>query len=223
MKKQFWIILFLLFLVGDIIGIQLQSTLIQSVFKPMLMPALIGYFLSQKGNITEGPGKWIVLALFFSLAGDVLLMFQEKKSIFFLLGLSAFLLAHIFYILFFHKIRIKEQVKSNPWFLLIVIVYYAGLMYWILPYLGDMKLPVRIYGIVISFMLMLAMHLFFIKNKNAGKWMLAGAILFVISDSVLALNKFYHSFEWAGTVIMSTYGLAQLFITEGAIKYLRNK
>ncbi|MGB3005417.1 MAG: lysoplasmalogenase [Chitinophagaceae bacterium] len=223
MKKQFWIILFLLFLVGDIIGIQLQSTLIQSVFKPMLMPALIGYFLSQKGNITEGPGKWIVLALFFSLAGDVLLMFQEKKSIFFLLGLSAFLLAHIFYILFFHKIRIKEQVKSNPWFLLIVIVYYAGLMYWILPYLGDMKLPVRIYGIVISFMLMLAMHLFFIKNKNAGKWMLAGAILFVISDSVLALNKFYQSFEWAGTVIMSTYGLAQLFITEGAIKYLRNK
>lgn len=223
MKKQFWIILFLLFLVGDIIGIQLQSTLIQSVFKPMLMPALIGYFLSQKGNITEGPGKWIVLALFFSLAGDVLLMFQEKKSIFFLLGLSAFLLAHIFYILFFHKIRIKEQVKSNPWFLLIVIVYYAGLMYWILPYLGDMKLQVRIYGIVISFMLMLAMHLFFIKNKNAGKWMLAGAILFVISDSVLALNKFYQSFEWAGTVIMSTYGLAQLFITEGAIKYLRNK
>lgn len=223
MKKQFWIILFLLFLVGDIIGIQLQSTLIQSVFKPMLMPALIGYFLSQKGNITEGPGQWIVLALFFSLAGDVLLMFQEKKSIFFLLGLSAFLLAHIFYILFFHKIRIKEQVKSNPWFLLIVIVYYAGLMYWILPYLGDMKLPVRIYGIVISFMLMLAMHLFFIKNKNAGKWMLAGAILFVISDSVLALDKFYQSFEWAGTVIMSTYGLAQLFITEGAIKYLRNK
>ena len=50
--------------------------------------------------------------------------------------------------------------------------------------------------------------------------MMTGALLFVISDSVLAVNKFYYSFEWAGVVIMLTYGLAQLFICEGAIKYI---
>ena len=43
-----------------------------------------------------------------------------------------------------------------------------------------------------------------------------GALLFVISDSVLAINKFYQPFEVAGVIIMLTYGLAQLFIVEGA-------
>ena len=50
--------------------------------------------------------------------------------------------------------------------------------------------------------------------------MMTGALLFVISDSVLAVNKFHHSFEIADVVIMLTYGLAQLFIVEGAIKYI---
>jgi uncharacterized membrane protein YhhN len=84
-----------------------------------------------------------------------------------------------------------------------------------------MKLPVRIYGIVISFMLMLAMHMLFSKNKPAGRLMMTGALLFVISDSILAVNKFYQSFEIAGVVIVLTYGLAQLFIVEGAIRYVR--
>ncbi|HKZ66601.1 MAG TPA: lysoplasmalogenase [Chitinophagaceae bacterium] len=86
--------------------------------------------------------------------------------------------------------------------------------------LGDMKFPVRIYGIVISFMVMLAMHMSFIGNKKAGWLMLLGALLFVISDSVLAVNKFYQAFKMGGIVIMFTYGLAQLFIIQGAIDYI---
>jgi uncharacterized membrane protein YhhN len=96
----------------------------------------------------------------------------------------------------------------------------CGLIILLSPYLGDMKLPVRIYGIVISFMFMLAMHMLFIKNKTAGRFMMTGALLFVISDSVLAINKFYQPFEAAGMVIMLTYGLAQLFIVEGSIRYM---
>jgi hypothetical protein len=44
--------------------------------------------------------------------------------------------------------------------------------------------------------------------------------LFVISDSALAINKFYQSFELAGIIIMLTYGLAQLFIIEGVMRYI---
>ena len=83
-----------------------------------------------------------------------------------------------------------------------------------------MKLPVRIYGIVISFMFMLALHMLFIKDKVAGKWMMLGALLFIISDSALAINKFYQPFEVASVIIMLTYGLAQLFIIEGARRYI---
>ncbi len=84
-----------------------------------------------------------------------------------------------------------------------------------------MKLPVRIYAVVISFMLMLAMHMLFIKNKKAGLLMMSGALLFVVSDSLLAINKFYSSFQMAGIFVMTTYGLAQLIIIEGAIRYIR--
>lgn len=223
MKKQFWLVLFLIVLAGDIIGVQLENHLLQTIFKPLIIPVLIGYFGSQVKNITSGLAKWIILALLFSLGGDVLLMFQSQQDIFFLLGLSSFLIAHIFYILFFHKVRVQEQVKSNVAFLAIVIVYYVGLITLLSPHLGDMKLPVRIYGIIISFMFMLAMHMLFIKNIQAGKWMMIGALLFVISDSVLAINKFYQSFELAGAIIMLTYGLAQLFIVEGASRYIRTE
>ena len=52
--------------------------------------------------------------------------------------------------------------------------------------------------------------------------MMTGALLFVISDSSLAINKFYIPFEYAGIIIMLTYALAQLFIIEGASRYIRS-
>jgi len=219
MKKQ-WLLIFLIVLGAHIAGIQLNNETLQFVSKPLLVPVLMGYFLFETRGLASSFKKWIILALFFSWAGDLLLMFVSKDEIFFLLGLGSFLLAHIFYIIFFHQVRIRETVKGNPWLLVIVVIYYGALISWLSPYLGDMKIPVRIYGIVISFMFMLAMHMLFIKNKRAGKWMMAGALLFVISDSVLAINKFYNPFEMAGVVIMFTYGLAQLFIVKGAIDYI---
>lgn len=220
MKKSLWIILFAAVLFGDIVGIQLNNETLEYLFKPLIIPVLTGYFLSHTKTFLASLKKWIIAALFFSWAGDVLLIFQENNSIFFLLGLSSFLLAHIFYIVFFHRIRIKEGLKSNSWLLLVVVVYYAALISLLSPFLGEMKIPVRIYGIIISFMLMLAMHMLFIKNKAAGQWMVWGAGLFVISDSVLAINKFYQSFEAAGILIMLTYGVAQLFIVKGAASYI---
>ncbi|MDP4263456.1 MAG: lysoplasmalogenase [Bacteroidota bacterium] len=218
--KQSRILLFLIILFANIAGNLLNSQLVDYISKPLIVIFLVVWFLFETKMARSGLKKWILFALFFSLAGDVLLLFQQNDKLFFLLGLSAFLLAHIFYIIFFHFVRVKERVRSNAWFLLIVVVYYAVLITFLSPYLGDMKLPVRIYGIVISFMLMLAMHMPFTRNKIAGQWMLAGALLFVISDSVLAINKFYESFEMAPVIIMLTYGLAQLFIVAGAARYI---
>ncbi len=220
MKKQAWIIFFFVILIFHLTGLILKIQLVEYVSKPMIVVVIGLSFLSQTNKNVSGLKKWVLAALFFSLAGDVLLMFQQNDKLFFLLGLSAFLIAHIFYIVFLHLIRVKENVRGNAWLLLIVVVYYVALIMLLSPYLDDMKLPVRVYGIVISFMFLLAMHMFFIKNKIAGWWMMTGALLFVISDSVLAINKFYQSFEIAGILIMLTYGLAQLFIVEGVIKYI---
>ena len=221
MKKSFWLILFLAVLVANLADRQFNNGQLEYFFKPLLIPVLAIYFILQTNIIVTGLKKWILLALFFSWAGDVLLMFEPKDKIFFLLGLSSFLLAHVFYIVFFHFVRIREKVRGNPFLLVVVVIYYAALITLLSPYLADMRIPVMIYGIVISFMFMLAMHMLFINSKAAGKWMMFGALLFVISDSVLAINKFYQSFEMAGIIIMLTYGLAQLFIVEGAMRYIR--
>ena len=221
MKKFFWLILFLVVFAANLADRQFNNGQLEYYFKPLLILVLAVYFISQTNMIATNLKKWILFALFFSWAGDILLMFGPKDKMFFLLGLSSFLLAHIFYIVFFHFIRVGERIKGNPWLLVVVVIYYALLINLLSPYLADMKIPVLVYGIVISFMFMLAMHMLFIQNKTAGKWMMFGALLFVVSDSVLAINKFYQSFEEAGMIIMLTYGLAQLFIVQGAVKYIR--
>ena len=220
MKKKYRIIVFALILFADLIAVQLNYKIAEWVFKPLIIIWLLAYFILQTRHVKSDLKKWVIIALLFSWLGDVLLMLQGDNSIFFLLGLFAFLLAHIFYILFFHFVRIRESVKSRGYLLLIVVIYYAFLLSILSPKLGEMKLPVRIYGIVISFMFMLAMHMLFIKHKRSGLWMMIGALLFVISDSVLAMNKFYQPFPQAAIIIMFTYGMAQFFITEGANQYI---
>lgn len=220
MSKRYRIIIFFVILVADLVAVRGQYKMAEYFFKPLIIIWLMAWFVLQLRYIRNRLKKWIIFALFFSWLGDVLLMFHDDHALFFLLGLSSFLIAHIFYIIFFHFVRIKEMIKSRWYLLLIVALYYAIIIAILSPYLGDMKLPVRIYAMVISFMYLLAMHMLFIKNKATGWWMMAGSLLFVVSDSLLAFNKFYQPFEMAGLFVMSTYGLAQLFLTEGAIRYI---
>jgi len=223
MKKTIWIILFALVLLIDLVAVYLNDEPLQFITKPLLMPLLAIYLLLQTSSATSGLKAWIFLALFFSWVGDILLLFDERGPNFFLFGLSAFLVAQVFYIVFFHNIRMREYIRGNALLLLLVIVYYSILISVLSPYLGNMKLPVRIYGVVLSFMVMLALHTTLGKNKKAALWMTMGAILFVASDSTLAVNKFFSSFDYAGLIVMLTYGLAQLFITEGAVKYINSE
>ena len=222
MKKKAWIILFLFVLFTNLLAIYLDNDTLRFISKSALMPVLATYFLTQTRPGGSGLKTWILLALIFSWIGDLLLLFEEKKSVFFLLGLSSFFVAQVFYIVFFHNIRMKEYIRGNALLLLLVIVYYFILMSIVSPFLGNMKLAVRIYGVVLSFMWMLAMHTLFSKNKKAGWWMTLGAILFLASDSLLAINKFYSTFNYAPLMIMLTYGLAQLFIAEGAVRYINS-
>ena len=223
MKKKVWIILFTLVLLVDLAAIYLNHESLRFITKPLLVPLLAIYLLLETNTTNSSLKAWIFLALLFSWVGDILLLFEGSGSNFFLFGLSAFLVAQVFYIVFFHNIRMREYIRGNALLLLLVIVYYSILISVLSPYLGNMKLPVRIYGVVLSFMVMLAMHTVLGKNKKAAVWMTTGAILFVVSDSLLAFNKFFSAFNYSGLIIMVTYGLAQLFITEGAVRYINSE
>ena len=220
MKKTTWIILFLIILIINLVAVYSNYETLRFVSKVLLVPVLGAYLINQTASFNSNLKGWILIALFFSWVGDILLLFEEKRSIFFLLGLGAFFIAQVFYIIFFHGIRMREYIRGNALLLLLVVVYYAILIGILSPHLGSLTLPVRIYGVVLSFMVLLAMHTMLGKNKKAGWWMMTGAILFVASDSLLAFNKFLSPFDYAGVIVMLTYGLAQLFITHGAVKYI---
>lgn len=218
MKKHTGLYLFFIALGGDLLGIVLHNQAMQFVFKPMIIPSLILYLSMQQGFSGNRFLRWIMIALVFSWLGDVLLMFDDRDPMFFILGLSSFLLAHVFYIIYFHQLRVNESIRVKPLIAAGVGIYYATLLYLLFPFLGAMKMPVTIYGLVISLMLMLAVHMLYLRDIAAGKMLMAGAILFVISDSVLAFNKFYQAVDFAGFIIMSTYGFAQLLLVIGAVK-----
>jgi len=220
MNKKFWITLYLIVLAADLFAVYNGNETIRYITKPLLMPLLIAFFIFQTKDLASSLKKWIILALIFSWAGDVFLMFESANGNFFIFGLAAFLIAHIFYILFYENVIRKEGLRKNYWWFLPVIIYYIALIYILSPHLGDMKLPVRIYGIVISYMLIQALQTGGIKNRGAATSMIAGAVLFITSDSILAISKFYESFEYAGMAIMLTYGIAQLLITLGAVTYI---
>lgn len=222
MNKRFWIIIYIAVLAVDLFAVDSGNGMLRYFSKPLLMVLLIAFFVLSTRSIGSSLKKWVVLALVFSWLGDVLLMFEPISSNFFIFGLIAFLIAHLFYIIFFESIHRLENLRKNYWLFLPVLIYYGVLISFLSPHLGEMKLPVRIYGVVISYMLIQALQIGRIKNKPASSLMIIGAVLFIASDSILATNKFYRPFEPAGIGIMVTYGIAQLLITLGAVKYIRS-
>ena len=113
------------------------------------------------------------------------------------------------------------MLKKQPIIILLVVAYGAGLFAFLLPYLGQLKIPVLIYAAVICTMLLCAMNTHSNVADPSNKLYFAGALSFVLSDSLLAINKFYHPLLLANTMIMLSYCLAQYLIVSGCIKEQR--
>jgi uncharacterized membrane protein YhhN len=209
--------LFAAVLAADLVFTWADLQTLRLISKPLIVLSLLAYFLLSTKEASSPLKSWVVGALVFSWLGDVLLLFEARDSLFFILGLSAFLLAHVAYIVFFNRLRRVEGIGLQPFLFLPVLVYYIGLISLLYPSLGGMKLPVVVYGAVISTMLAAALHLKAIRGSRAGALFVLGAALFVLSDSLLAVNKFLQPFAGAGLLIMLTYGLAQFFIVRGSI------
>lgn len=189
--------------------------------KPLLMPLLMAGYVSEAGY--KGRYQRLLLsALSLSWLGDVLLMFDGRSTAFFIGGLCSFLLAHILYIAYFLGIGSDKPsyLKSRPVMLLVVVVYVIELLYVLWPHLGGMRLPVTIYGIVIGTMLACALWQYG-RLENGTAWsFIAGALFFVVSDSLLAINRFAHPTPAGGILVMATYCLAQFMLARGSVRHL---
>lgn len=193
------------------------------VAKPSLMPLLIAFFWLET-RAAKGNGIYILAALFFSWIGDVVLLADTAIGGLFIYGLIAFLLAHIFYIVFFISIRkLNENKRFLPFFTLTILAYMVIFYLSALPHLGVLAIPVLIYAIVITAMLIASIHAFDLSRHMPGILCVTGAMLFALSDSALAINRFVYRFPLGPFVVMLTYGLAQFFIILGAIRILKSK
>ncbi|RTL61022.1 MAG: lysoplasmalogenase [Sphingobacteriales bacterium] len=213
-KSAIYFLLFWLAVAADLSIIVTGNESLRFYAKPLLMPLLM------LALISSTPGKFssirlIVIGLFFSFLGDVFLMWDK----YFIPGLICFLLTHVFYIIYFFRLASKHgsYLKKNLWLILPLAVYAIGMVWFLFPKLGALATPVAIYAAVISTMLAACINLYEQIQKSAYTFYIAGAFFFVISDSLLAINKFYQSFPFAGIVIMSTYVLAQYLIVRGVI------
>jgi len=192
--------------------------------KALIIPVLAVIFLINLRSGSDLLHKLMLAGLFFSWVGDVLLEVPNQAADLFIPGLISFLLAHIMYLLTFFLTRGENFInKRGIWVLIPVALSGAGIIFCLHNDLGNMIIPVSVYTIVILAMVTGAINR--IKKGNAVSYrlVLAGAILFLISDSALAINKFGHPFRGSSIVIMSTYLLAQYLIITGYMRQFRGK
>lgn len=214
-EKYFSVLFFIIVIVELVFGSKESLLQFHYFSKPLILIALIVFFYKQSKHLNKSIRVITLLALMFSLIGDVLLMFVNKSANFFMSGLVAFLIAHIMYISVFYKSRNKTANKLP--IIVILLIYASGLFYFLIDGLGEMLIPVLLYLLVI---LTMATTAFIRKrsNRDSYKLVFVGAVFFMISDSLLALNKFYEPLPFSNISIILTYALAQYLIVLGILK-----
>ena len=160
-------------------------------------------------NIPGSKGILIVMGLLFSSVGDVFLSISGKG--FFLYGLLAFGLAHILYI--FALLKLPEWKRKRTFFSLVFVLYGLFIGFWLFPnIIGNGRfIPIGIY-----FFLLMFMGISSVLGRNNHFLMIPGAFLFMISDSIIAVNMFITKIPHSSFWIMLTYYPAQFLITYGA-------
>lgn len=217
MKPKFFLQIF--FVVGavNLLAQLIASEILNSYTKPLLMPILMFYvYRSSIGNTTLKT-LLLSLALLLSWIGDISLMYQSEST-YFLIGIGFFLLAQITYIIALKKTA--YQLPLNIIWMIPIFLYGIVLLWLLLPNAGEFQAPVLLYGLVIMTMACVARLREGNTTQESFRLAFAGSVLFVISDSLIALNKFYFTIPYAGLFIMGTYIAAQYLLAQGIMKHV---
>ena len=217
--KRISLYLFFLVSIGELVAHVVDVSLLHLVCKPLIMLSLFGFYWFASTERENQRSRSLMLGILFSFFGDVALM--GEGELYFMLGLVSFLLAHVAYIFTYRQHRYDsddglsgvQRFRFSFPFLLAG----TGLVTVLYPHLGDLKVPVMIYALVIVLMVINALFRYGHTTAKSFWLVFVGAILFMISDSLLAFNKFVVPIDEAGFWIMITYIAAQYGIVQGII------
>ncbi|HZR34745.1 MAG TPA: lysoplasmalogenase [Nevskia sp.] len=173
------------------------------LLKPLTTALILGAALSLAPASGEAYRRIVVIALGLSLLGDICLMFDGDG--WFAAGLGSFLLAHVGFIWAFLK---GVSPGLPPAWTALPVVYGLGLASWLLPRAGSLRIPVALYCVVLLGMALAAALRQQALGGQPALLAVAGALLFVVSDSSLAIRRFRGPYAGAQALILSTYWLS---------------
>lgn len=205
-KRKLVLGLFVFAVILDIVGIITGNQLMRFIFKPMIMLLLMMYY----SVIVEPENRLYLAVLFFSFLGDVFLLFDSKIN--FILGLASFLIAHVLLIKIVVGVLKKSTMNQKIRAITPFAVIFFGLVFLLKDNLGELLIPVIIYAFIITVFGVVSFLNYLTEKSIPNLLLLGGATFFILSDSTLAINKFYQSEAYFPVFIMITYVLAEYLI-----------
>ncbi|MEO0367884.1 MAG: lysoplasmalogenase [Pseudomonadota bacterium] len=181
-----------------------------ALFKPLTTIIVIVFAITKASDLIRRDYVLLIGALIFSLLGDIALLFDSG----FIYGLSSFLIAHLLFIVLF---RYWAEQKLN-WLATLCLAVVAAVVFTLLfPSLGNMSLPVSAYVTVIGLMAAWGCSAYLHESGKPEGLVMLGALVFLASDTALAINRFAFPFVLAPFVVLSLYWLALTLIVNGAV------
>ena len=218
------LIVYLAVCAGELMAVAIHFELLEWIFKPLIMITLGAYYYTSVIGVESTYSKPVIGAILFSLGGDIALMFQGHNEVYFIAGLASFLIANLCYLLAYnqHKGAIDGNVLIGIQkfrFALPIVLAGTGLITILYTHLGDLRVPVIMYSLVLIIMVLQSLFRYGHTNSKSFWFVFVGAMLFMLSDSLIAINKFLLTFELAHLAIMVTYMFAQLLIISGLVRH----
>ncbi|MGI9541252.1 MAG: lysoplasmalogenase [Flavobacteriaceae bacterium] len=203
--KSFIFISALLAIIADFFEINLLFYFL----KPLTTSLIILFLLKHRDTAAKAYSNLVIIGLLFCLGGDTFLLFPD----FFVFGLGAFLIGHLWFIAAF----VKENGWKFPLKIGIPIAVFGSVLYGLIyPNLGKLFLPVAVYMTVI--VVMSWQGIVFTRNSTKIKFkgLSLAVSLFLFSDALIAFNKFYAPISFSGIIILTTYWMAIFLLAKSA-------
>ncbi|HCY85437.1 MAG TPA: hypothetical protein DHV36_09920 [Desulfobacteraceae bacterium] len=202
-----------------LVGEAVASKPVRYLSKPLLMPALALYYLMS----TEAFSWIMAAALAGGWLGDIFLMIpdRDEKRRFFKLGLVAFLLGHLFYVWAFLAWGSLGQLPVPGMLSILFFVGYGVVVFIKLkPYMGALFVPITAYIIVIVLMGVSTGLCTGTQNLPAGFAVVIGALIFMVSDTLNAWNRFAREIPYERILTMATYLGGQFLLVYGYVQFV---
>jgi len=183
----------------------------------MLIPTLMIYlFTRRKEDVLAGINLYYLVAILFAFIGDMLLVIIN--DLLFLPGMIAYMINLIFLSVFFLQLQPLSSKKLLRPILVLLALTVAG--YIVFNFLGNLlrqfQVPVLCYMFFVSIAAALSINTTYHPRLHKTGWLFfAGALVFIISNTILVMNRFYLLWHNLYMAVMVTYGLAQFLFAKG--------